>query len=132
MALANLGDKPDTILAIWEGGGEPRSTAEVERQIDKLFADEGATVWLSTIHKAKGLEADNVYIVMPSKLPHPMAKKAWEKVQEENMRFIAYSRAKQNLYFAWNQDEPGCPAIPLPEDMEPEQGDLLDLTEEAA
>jgi superfamily I DNA/RNA helicase len=107
-AIQQTKDKVDTILAIWDGK-QPKTQDAMVKAINDLFAEEGATVWLSTIHKAKGLEADNVFIVMPSKMPHPMAKKPWEIEQEYNMKFVALTRSKQSLYFAWEQDEPGCP-----------------------
>ena len=108
MKQADLEDRIETILAIWSGK-QPRTMAEMIRTIENLFSDDGASVWLSTIHKAKGLEAEQVFIVKPSKMPHPMAKQNWAIRQEWNMKFVALTRAKQALYFAWEADEPGCP-----------------------
>ena len=54
---------------------------------------------LSTVHKAKGLEADNVFILCPSHLPSPYAKKEWEKISENNLTYVAYTRAKHTLNF---------------------------------
>lgn len=70
------------------------------RKIDTIFTDdEKDGVCLSTIHKAKGLEADNVFILCPSLMPSKHAKKEWEKIAEENLRYVAITRAKKTLNF---------------------------------
>ena len=63
--------------------------------IDQMFSDDeqGFKV-LSTIHRAKGLEYDNVAILQSSDLPinaHP---------QELNVFFVALTRAKKSLYLS--------------------------------
>lgn len=69
-------DRHDTILVIAEG---TKYINEIEMRCDALFVDDddnsqdGSSVTLSTIHKAKGLEADNVFIIRPDLLPHPAA-----------------------------------------------------------
>ena len=56
-------------------------------------------VLLSTVHKAKGLEAERVGILDPSLIPHPMAKTPDEKQQEMNLKFVAETRHKQTLMY---------------------------------
>lgn len=68
-------------------------------QIDKMFNESNGGVILSTIHKAKGLEADNVYILCNSSMPSKLAKKDWEKDAEKNLIYVAYTRAKKKLGF---------------------------------
>lgn len=77
------------------------STAtELNERIDTIFSDrKTGGIALSTIHKAKGLEADNVYIACKHLMPSKYAKKDWEKRQEENLRYVAYTRAKTKLGF---------------------------------
>lgn len=53
---------------------------------------------LSTIHKAKGLEAERVFILKPDLMPHPKAKRGWEIDQENNLRYVAITRSKRELY----------------------------------
>jgi DNA helicase IV len=73
---------------------------EVTDAIDKLFSEAKTnSVRLSSIHRAKGLEARNVFIIHPELLPHPMAKSTWEKDQERNLEYVAITRAIENLYF---------------------------------
>lgn len=57
---------------------------------------------LSTIHRAKGHEADNVYIACPSVLYSPLIdekSKEWERVSEENLQYVAYTRAAKKMAF---------------------------------
>lgn len=73
---------------------------ELIRKIDTIFTDNDKDgVCLSTIHKAKGLEADNVFILCPSLMPSKYAKKEWEKKAEENLIYVAITRAKKTLNY---------------------------------
>lgn len=48
---------------------------------------------LSTIHKSKGLEAPVVHLLRPDLLPHPMSSSQWELEQENNLHYVAVTRA---------------------------------------
>lgn len=65
--------------------------------IDKLFRGKG--VLHSTIHRAKGAEHDTVYILRPDLIPHPLAAKDWQREQEQNLKYVAITRARENLYY---------------------------------
>lgn len=57
---------------------------------------------ISTVHRAKGAEADNVYIACPSVLYSPLIdekSRDWEKISEENLQYVAYTRAKHKMAF---------------------------------
>jgi ATP-dependent exoDNAse (exonuclease V) beta subunit len=84
-------DKSDTILALCEGC---KCVSEVISKIETIFSDTLTGVVFSTIHKAKGLEADNIYILRPDLLPHPRGGN-----QEMNLKYVAITRAKKNLFF---------------------------------
>lgn len=60
-----------------------------------------AGIRLSSIHKAKGLEADRVFLLEPKGggVPHPMAKSAWQVEQEFNLRYVAITRAIEELVY---------------------------------
>jgi len=73
------------------------STQSVVDRIYEIFADDKEGIILSTVHKAKGLEADKVMIVEPSKMPAPWVKQKWEMDQELNIQYVAYTRAKREL-----------------------------------
>ena len=69
-------------------------------KIDTIFTDnEKEGVCLSTIHKAKGLEADNVYILCSSLMPSKHAKKKWEIISEDNLIYVAITRARKTLNY---------------------------------
>jgi superfamily I DNA/RNA helicase len=52
------------------------------------------------VHKAKGLEADRVIILLPDKLPLKFPRqKEWELKQEMNLKYVALTRAKKELIF---------------------------------
>ncbi len=55
------------------------------------------SIILSTIHKAKGSEAKNVYILECNKLPC-LGAKGWQNEQEINLQYVALTRAKEGLY----------------------------------
>ena len=56
-------------------------------------------VVLSSVHRAKGLEAENVVILHPEKMPHPMATLEWEIEQEYNIKYVAITRSMNRLVF---------------------------------
>ena len=55
---------------------------------------------------AKGLEANNVYIICISTMPPKRTKRDWEMIQEENLIYVAYTRAKHRLGFVNEQEVP--------------------------
>lgn len=82
------------------------TTTELINKIDEIFPkkDKKDGIALSTIHKAKGLEANNVYIACRSLMPSKSAKKDWEKKQEHNLMYVAYTRSKNILGFIDEKD----------------------------
>lgn len=76
-----------------------RTASELKERISKVFSDDIDGICLSTIHKAKGLESNNVYIICKSLLPSKNAKLSWEIEQERNLEYVAYTRAKYKLSF---------------------------------
>lgn len=95
-AILACHDKYNCIIAICR---EATSIAAIYSTIGTLFAGSDVTdcVRLSSIHRAKGLEATNVYIIRPDLIPHPMAGADWEVKQEMNLKYVAITRAKENL-----------------------------------
>lgn len=55
-------------------------------------------VKMSSIHKAKGLEARRVFFLQPPGGPREDRMKPWERRQENNLRYVAITRAIEELY----------------------------------
>jgi DNA helicase-2/ATP-dependent DNA helicase PcrA len=85
-----------------------KSISEVLSSIESMFSDDAKanSRQLSSIHKAKGLEADRVWILRPDLLPGPWAKLPWEVQQERNLIYVAITRAINTLCFV-PADKPG-------------------------
>jgi superfamily I DNA/RNA helicase len=77
---------------------------ELIEKLNEIFADSSEGICLSTIHKSKGLEADRVFIIHADLMPSKHAKKDWEKLQEQNLMYVAYTRAKSVLGFVTDFD----------------------------
>lgn len=100
LEIETVWDMAQTLVYLWKELNAPTIFALI-LEIQELFNEaRGADIWLSTIHRAKGLEADRVFIIRPELLPHPLAKGAAEHQQERNLKFVALTRAKKHLFFA--------------------------------
>lgn len=80
-------------------------TSDIIRKIDSLFSGESDSILLSSIHKSKGLEANRVFILGDDLMPLKRAELEWEKEQEENLMYVAYTRAKSELIFIDDIDD---------------------------
>lgn len=69
--------------------------------IERIFTDntEKDSVVLSTIHKAKGLESNNVYFLDRHLIPSKFAKTTEQYKQESNLFYVGVTRAKKSLTF---------------------------------
>jgi superfamily I DNA/RNA helicase len=106
MKSAVIDNKLDIIKALEVLSEGLNTSKELIEKIDSIFSGDKKKegVSLSTIHKAKGLEADNIFIVCRSLMPSKSAKKDWEISQEHNLEYVAYTRAKKNLCFVDEKD----------------------------
>lgn len=57
---------------------------------------------ISTVHRAKGLEASTVHQLRYDLIPSPRAISPEQLTQEENLRYVAITRAKDSLIFLPN------------------------------
>ena len=81
---------------------------DIKKVLDEIFTDTPpvtAHITMSTIHKSKGLEANRIFILRPDLLPHPMAKGNNEMIQEDNLHYVAVTRAKQELWYVLEPEE---------------------------
>ena len=83
--------------------------AEVESEEDR--AEDVLT--LSTVHGAKGTEADVVVVmhVQAGNYPHYRSVDEWEKEEERRILYVAMTRARKELYLTMTQ-EPGFTGMP--------------------
>jgi len=65
-------------------------------EVYNIFADYGPGIVLSSIHKAKGLEASRVVIIGLNAMPFK-AQMDWERQQEQNLAYVALTRSKDTL-----------------------------------
>lgn len=73
--------------------------------IDEVFSNEGNEgIQLSTIHRAKGLEADNVFIICPSLIPSRLSQMEWEREEEQHLLYVMSTRAKNTLNYVTEKE----------------------------
>lgn len=91
-------EKMQTILILADESG---SVVDIICKIERIFSDDTAHgIILSSVHKAKGLEAKNVFIVEPSLIPFKKKKlELWEIQQESNIDYVARTRAIDKLEY---------------------------------
>lgn len=97
-----LTDRIEAILAIYEAI-EPKTLQAFKTYAEDLFSDtdEQAVIYLSTVHSAKGLERNDIVIIKPNDLPMTWRKiKEWQLQQEDNLHYVALTRAKNRLIIA--------------------------------
>lgn len=70
--------------------------------IESLFSDKANAVTLATIHKAKGLEAKRVFWLNHA-AKFKWARMDWQQKQEDNLRYVATTRAQESLFLIEEQ-----------------------------
>lgn len=78
------------------------NVGEVENMIERIFHDDSiAPIKLMTIHKSKGMESDTVFVIErfegKNLIPNQHAVTKDQLVQEQNLKFVSYTRAKKQL-----------------------------------
>jgi ATP-dependent DNA helicase UvrD/PcrA len=71
----------------------------VQAKISEMFDDKDndeSRVILSTVHRAKGLERSRVWLLEKSFVCKPKTEE--DRQQEKNIRYVAFTRAKQSLF----------------------------------
>ena len=96
-AYAQLEEKVHVLLTLYEYFGD---LEVVRNRIYDIFTDtQSKGVTLSTIHKSKGLEADNVYFLQPDLLPSKYAVTELALYAEKCLKFVAITRSRKNLIY---------------------------------
>jgi DNA helicase-2/ATP-dependent DNA helicase PcrA len=96
--LETTNDKCQSLLAIYRNSAA-RTLDELAKEISTIFEDASAAILLSTVHRAKGLEADRVFVLQYDSMPLEWeGQQKWEREQEEHIEYVALTRAKQAMY----------------------------------
>lgn len=92
-----LTERIETLLALMEGVD---NLAQLLRLTESMFNDNSRDgIVFSTVHRAKGDEADRVFILRPDLMPHPKAKGEEQLLAEQNIKYVATTRSKNELWF---------------------------------
>lgn len=98
--------KYDTISSLTTIASGCNTVSELINRINKIYSRSNTGICLSTIHKAKGLEANNVHIICRSVMPQKYAKTKSEIQQERNLIYVAITRAKHKLCYVSEKEFP--------------------------
>lgn len=96
-AAATLFDMYGCILDLSEDAATPHDIAGVVTVLFKDAEADGRSVVFSSVHRAKGLEAERVVILGFDMMPHPMAQSDRQLTEELNIKYVAITRSQQRL-----------------------------------
>jgi len=95
-----LEEKIQVIALILQKISSPKYLVD---KIKEIFREDKKACRLMTIHRSKGLENNRVFVVERFNnkrlMPSEYAQQAWEKIQESNLEFVAYTRSKSDIIF---------------------------------
>lgn len=95
----SMSDKYESVLIFIEQVVGDSVTNLIDA-IESLFSDdETQNLTLATVHKSKGLEWKNVFILDKNRFFPKWAKQQWMIEQERNIVYVAVTRAKRNLTY---------------------------------
>ncbi|PAW77521.1 MAG: hypothetical protein B9S32_11030 [Verrucomicrobia bacterium Tous-C9LFEB] len=111
-ALVNSMEKMDGDLVTFLDG------FAIDRKTDEFHPDNAITV--STIHSAKGLEWDNVWLIGAgsTQMPHPRAQFEKDLSEERRLLYVAVTRARSHLVISFpsenerRQGQTACRMLP--------------------
>lgn len=98
-----LRDRAETVRVIAEAtlAKGQNTVADMVAFVDGLFADDNkACLTLATYHRSKGREWPRVILLdHAARCPSPAARMSWQIVQEDNLAYVAFTRAQSELLF---------------------------------
>ena len=99
-STTNIENKYDGLLYIIDSAKEVKDIPRFLKSLI-LHSNSSSKRKLMTIHGAKGLECEIVYFIKPSQCGtyKEKAKSEWEKMQEDNLYYVACTRALNHLVF---------------------------------
>lgn len=96
----------DTISSLKTISEGCETVTDLIDKINKIYSRSDTGICLSTIHKAKGLEAENVHVFCRSTMPQKYAKTPSEIQQERNLIYVSITRAKHKLCYVSEKEFP--------------------------
>ncbi len=95
-ALEALTDKCNTLLQFIDNND---TVNDVRKSIESMFNDMNLTnaIILSSVHRAKGLESDVVFIFEYDRIELKLTNEEFQR-QERNLHYIALTRSKNEMY----------------------------------
>lgn len=97
----NLQEKHDVCKIIAATYNTPQKMLTA---LENMFGDDdGIGICLSSIHKSKGLEANNVYFLDQHLIPSQYAVSEEQISQEMNLKYVAITRAQEELIYCFSQ-----------------------------
>lgn len=98
-----LNDKQECLNLLWYSFFDEYEMGTVDNFmefIEDFFSQENGQIVLSTVHRAKGLEANTTIIFNPDEMPLEFRNQSDEEKQQElNIKFVALTRSKENMIF---------------------------------
>ena len=92
----SLDEKVNILIDLYNYFGDLNT---VRNRMHDIFTDESNGVVLSTIHKSKGLEANNVYFLNQELIPSKYATTELAKYSEKCLKFVGITRSKNKLIY---------------------------------
>lgn len=135
--ILQLEDKIKAVKAVYYHF-KSESLSKLTSSITKLFGtEEEETVILSTVHRAKGMEAKRVYIAEPVALPLLWEnQKLWQKQQEQNLLYVALSRSTDALFLIgnafWYENKVGSTTKPESDAVAIESSNIAEIVRSAS
>lgn len=98
----NLADRIETVFVIMDDTTNIRTVDDLRNRIMSMFQDSEdevrPTLTLCTAHRSKGREWKRVFLYGKAKyMPSGYARQAWQLQQENNLIYVAYTRAMEEL-----------------------------------
>lgn len=77
-----------------------------ESKLEDFYGENSETIFVSTIHKAKGREFDNVFLMLEGRVGEQLVRPTAPMDNGEALRqlYVAFTRAKRNLSIHYNSD----------------------------
>jgi DNA helicase II / ATP-dependent DNA helicase PcrA len=108
---AAVRDRCSTVRVFAKRCGGDATTKDLAQQLEMAFREQARSgvLRLCTVHRSKGREWDRVYLVGRNEyMPSKWATQRWQIDQEENLIYVAVTRAKRELVeIVVPQTEPG-------------------------